>query len=832
MSLATDLRYALRGLSRRPLWAATAVATLALGVGANATIFNLVDRLLLAAPPQVQDPGRVVRLSLDLPDGQGGRFQMSTTSFPVFTDLVRGTRSFSSLAAVSAADMVLGSGVDARALNGARVSGEYFRLLGPAPALGRFFAAAEDQAPSGQRVAVVSYALWRRSFGASPAAIRQNIVLDGSTYSVIGVAPPDFTGDDVQPVDVWVPLTAALGPGDWREERHMRLVDIVGRVRDGVSIQAAASEASAALRRGMEGSFEADSTARVALSSVMPGLGGDRNGVQGKVAIWVAAMSVLVFLIAIVNVTNLLLFRAAGRKREGAVRLAIGASPGQLTRAPLVESAVLAALGGAAALFVAAWGSEAIRTALLPTLAPSDSLVSWRLAGLTLAAALIAGGLIGLVPAYRASRVSVLDGLKLGGGVTGRGGSVAPVALLVAQGTICKVLLVAASLFVVSLHRVRTQDFGFASGGLLYAELKFDGSLSGREQDDLYRQSAEQVARAPGVEVVSVAQAVPFLGHNVPPIAVPDRPEFPDESQQAPFLTAATPTYFRAMGMRVLQGRNFTEQDRDGSPLVVIINQAMAEGLWPGVSPLGRCVQTGFMPGEMPTGIHASPGLPCREVIGVVNNARPRSIREEAGQARMMYYEPISQISRPAFAANGPQIWGLLVRVARGDGMARGVQQAIQSFSPRISLAQVTPLSDILERQMRPWLLGATMFSIFGLLALGLAAIGLYGVRAYAVQERTREIGIRLALGALVPDVVRMILGEGLRVTGAAVVLGGAISLVLARYLDPLLFNTPANDLRIYSLVAVALLLVAIAASAVPAWRAARVDPNVALREE
>jgi putative ABC transport system permease protein len=833
MALHPDLRLAFRSLRHRPAWAATAVATLALGIGANATILDLIDRLMLAPPPHIEDPARVVRVGIDADDGAGGRFVMTTTSFPVFTDLRHSARSFAALAAASKQDMVLGSGAEARSVHAARVTGGYFRLLGAVPRLGRFLDDADDEAPTGQAVAVLSYALWRRDFGASPAALSRAIELDGTRYRVIGVAPPDFTGDDVEPVDVWVPISAALGAGDWRDQRQLRVVEIVGRLRSGVSLAAAREETSLVLRRGRENAESDDSTVRSVLTSITPGTsGGSNSPLQGKVALWVAAMSMLVLVIAIVNVTNLLLLRAASRHREVSVRLALGATPARLARAALMESMVLAALGGTAALFVAAWGGEALRATLLPALARSDTTISSRLLAITLGVTLGAGFLTGLVPAVRAARAVALEGLKQGGGMARRANAAAPAALLVAQSGLSMVLLVAASLFVLSLHRARTQDFGFRSAGVLYARLRFSGSPTGREQDALYRAAAERVSQLPGVQVASVAQAVPFLGHNVPPIAVPDRPGFPDETQQAPFLTAATPTYFQVMGMRLLEGRNFTDQDREGSALVVIINQAMAEGLWPGASPLGRCIQSGFVPGEMPTGIHGSPALPCRRVVGVVNNARPRSIREEAGQARMMYYVPFGQLSRPVFAAAGPSIWGLLIRTTPRTGMTGPVRHALQSFTSGINLAEVTPLSAILERQVRPWLLGATMFSIFGLLALGLAAIGLYGVRAYSVAQRTREIGIRVALGAVVPDVVRMILAEGVRVVLVAILMGGLAMLALSRYLGPLLFQTAATDLRVYGLVASALVLVTLAASVVPAWRAARVDPNVALREE
>jgi predicted permease len=531
-----------------------------------------------------------------------------------------------------------------------------------------------------------------------------------------------------------------------------------------------------------------------------------------------------------VNVTNLMLLRGAGRRREMAVRQALGASARDLARAHLVESFVLAALGGIAAVFVAAWATEAIRATLLPTLAAPDALLSTRLIGITLAVTLAAGVGSSIVPAWRAARASAIPDLKQG--AAGRGTGAVPNALLVAQGSLCMMLLVAAALFVQSLHRVRTQDFGFTSAGVLLAELRFAGSMNGADQDAVYRRAEEQLQRLPGVSVATVIQAAPFLGHNVPPIAVPDREDFPDLTQQAPFLTATTPTYFAALGMQLRHGRNFTAADRDGTPLVIIINQAMADGLWPNQDPLGKCIKAGFVPGEMPTGIHGSPLLPCRTVVGVVNNARPRSIREEAGQARMQYYIPFGQVPRPHFIGDHPSIWGLLIRTADAAGMAQPVQRALQSRLSNVQLADVRPLQDVLDRQMRPWLLGATMFSIFGALALGLAAVGLYGVRGYAVAQRTREIGIRMALGARLPTVVRMVLWEGVRVTAIGVAIGAAVALAASRLIDPLLFNASASDPRVHVVIGLALVIVAILASAVPAWRAARVDPNVALRAE
>ena len=817
----SDLRHALRAVARRPGWAGASALTLALGVGANAAMFAVVDRLLVRGPAGLEAPDRLVRFGQSFDDGAGGRFTMSTTSYPVFRDVA----SVAGLRAAAGAEgrPVLGSGGGAREVRAARVSPEYFALLGATPSRGRFIGEGDDDEP----VAVVSYA-----FGhAERTAIGDALLLDGVSYRVVGVASPDFTGDDLAPVDVWLPIAAAMAQTGtaWREQRGMRLVRIVARLEPGAERAVVAEQATAQLRQGDE------ATTTVELAPLTKGWRGLFSGTtQERIAGWVAGMSVVVLLIAVVNVANLALFRAAGRRRETAVRIALGAGRAEIVRQGVAENLVVAAIGGVAALFLAAWASEAVRAVLLPGLAASDRLLSPRLVAITMTITLVAGLLAGLAPARRAGRPDLVDDLRTGTGSAGER-TIAPAILVSAQAALCMVLLTAAVLFVVSLQRVRGQDFGFEAGDVLVAEMHFPEGAPGDVTDPLYRQAAERLRTVPGVVAATVAQVIPFSSHNVPPIAVPGRPDFPDERQQAPFLNAATPDFFSVLGMRLLQGRNFTPSDRAGSELVLIINQAMAEGLWPGESPLGRCVRVGFEPGGgPPMGIHASPAVACRTVVGVVNNARPRSIREEPGQARMQYYVPFGQIPDPPFIQNPRpgQIWALLVKTRDASSVAEPVQQLLQSFSPGLPYADVHPLQDLLDRQMRPWKLGASMFTAFGLLALGLAAVGLYGVRAYAVARRTREIGVRIALGARPKRVVGLILREGLLVSGTGMVLGLVAILFLGPTIEPLLFETSARDPSVIALVAVVLLTVAALASAIPAWRAARVDPNVALRSE
>ena len=527
-----------------------------------------------------------------------------------------------------------------------------------------------------------------------------------------------------------------------------------------------------------------------------------------------------------------MLLRGVQRRREVAVRLALGAARRRIVAALAMESLVLATLGGALALAVAGWGSEAVRILLMPGIAPSERLVSPRIFLVTAFGVLISTLITGLVPALRASRPSLIGDLsEAGGGAVGRRKSPLLGAMLLVQSALSVILLVGAGLFVASLHRVRTQDFGFSAENVLYATLEFAGSVPAPTQDALYRQAETEVRRLPGVELATIVQSVPFGPHNVPPIAVPGRPDFPDPTKQLPFLNAASPDYFRLMRMRLLRGRGFTEADRAGAPLVVVINQSMARGLWGEENALDKCIRVGVVPGLDPTP-QASPMLPCRRVIGVVNDARRRSVRDELGQARMQYYIPFGQLPDGAAPFPVSDASGLLVRTGGLPETSAAVRRAMQSFAPNLPLAEVRPLREMIERNMRPWILGAAMFSVFGALALLLAAIGLYGVRAYSVSQRTRELGVRIALGARGLDLVGLIVAEGVRITGLGVALGVLAALAAGRFVEPLLFETSAREPLILAGVAVTLLVVAVLASALPAWRAARIEPSVALRAD
>jgi predicted permease len=833
MELTREIRLGFRALSRESGSAIAAILTLALGIGANVAMVSLASRLLVDPPPHLTDPKRIVRLELAFTDRSGERFTMSTTSYPVFHHLRAETRSFAALAAVATGTMVWGRAGDAQPVAALEVSGRYFGLLGGEPLIGRWFGDPEDEAPTGRPVVVLGHAFWRRAFGADPAIIGRRIVLDDVGYEVIGVAPPDFTGATAEPNDVWVPLSAAFASDQgWRDTPGRNLIALLGRLRPETSPSAAAAEGSRILGHNQDLFGGMDATASLEVNSLVPGLG-DRSTI-GRIALWLALVSAIAFAIAVANVANLMLVRAYRRRRELAVRAALGAGRVQLVRQLAIESLLLTAGAGLVALIVAVLASEAIRTVLVPSLAAPEGLVPRRLGWLTVLAAVAGGLLVGVMPAVRATRISVVDDLKAGGGGASRRRAPLLSAMLVVQSGLTVVLLVGAGLFLQSLHRVRAQDLGFDRRNVYLATMRFPGAVAGATADARYREAEQAVGRIPGVVLASVAQAVPFGNHHVPPIAVPGREDFPDPRQQLPFLNAATPAYFAILGLRLEEGRGFTEQDRRGSALVVVINRSMARGIWPGESPLGRCLKLGFAPGEEPHGVTASASLPCRTVVGVVNDARPRSIREETGQARMQYYVPFEQSPGPpdVVQPRPAEISSLLVRTNGDAQLPATVRRVMQSFAPDLPLTEVSPLQDLLDRQIRPWTLGAAVFTGLGLLAAGLAAIGLYAVRSYLVAQRTRELGVRQALGAGRREIAWLVLRDGLRVMGAGLGIGAAIALATTRFVAPLLFETSPRDPATLLGVAVMLGLVTLAASAIPAWRAASTRPTDALRAE
>jgi len=822
-----DVQFALRSFRREPSVAAGIVATFALAIGANAAMVGLVTSLMFSALPGVVDPDVVARLRIDVTTADGDRYAMATTSYPVFRAAESRHEAFSAVAASRPLRLTIGDGAETTEGDIIAASGDYFRLLGVHPAIGRLFGMGDDVLPSGSAVAVLSHPYWQRRFGGSAGALGSHILVDGIDYTIVGVAPRDFTGDALSPVDLFVPLTVSQrkGGANWMNDRGVHFISVMARVRDRAALPRALGTITAQLR--------ADAGDEQVLAAQLVPLGVD-VGVsprQLEIARWLAGVSGIVLLVAFANVATLLLLRAARRRREIAVRVALGAGRARLARQLLIEGWLLSSLGAVAALLVTRWVSELVRVTLLSNVAAPEQFIGPGVLAPTLVGAIAAGIVAGLAPLAQTRRPDIAAELHSGRGASGTFG--VQRALIAVQVALCTMLLVAAGLFVRSLQRVEAQDLGYRTAGLLVATLDFRDALPSEERDRLYIDAARRLTTVPGVRAATVVQAMPFGNFAVPPISVPGRAEPPSVGGQMPFMYAATPSYLALMGVRLRAGRLFTAADRRGTPYVVLVNETMARALWPAQSAIGKCIRIGFDLSVAEPSPLAPATLPCREIVGVVGDSRVRSMQAIGNEARLMqYYVPFGQQPDPPFHG-AVEVQGLLIG-ATGDParLTNVVQRFLQGSTARPVYARVQLYEDLLDPQIRPWRMGATLFSSLGVLALLIAAVGLFAVVSYLVAQRQREIGIRLALGGTRVHIVGFVIGGALR----TVVVGAAAGLVAAFALGPLirtlLFETTMHDVGVLISVGVVLILVAIAASVVPAWRASRVSPGVTLQAE
>ena len=828
-SLRQNVTYAVRTLRRERALALAIIATFALAVGANAAMFGLVGRLLLGAPPGVRDPERVARLGLVFTMNDGEQFVASTTSYPAFRTVSGLRDAFSAVAAVRTDTVTVGRGAELAEVAAIAASGDYFTVLGTRPHRGRFFGPADDEFPLGDAVVVLSHRFWQRRFAGDVTVLGSSIDLDGQPFTIIGVAPPDFTGDRVAPVDVFIPLTVALQdePSALSDAR-INLVTIIARLQDGTTFETAQQAATTPLREMFVASSRERSLSAATLVPLLPARAA-RETPQARTMLWLTGVAIVVLLIATANVATLLLLQGLRRRREIAVRVALGAGLVRLAGQLLAESLLLAVLGSALGLTVARWLSELIRATLLPGLAPSERIIDPSVLVTTLAVACGSGLLAGCVPLIQAGRRDVVAGLKAGGDRASASRSPMRAVLVGLQVALCMILLVGAGLFLRSLQRVQAQDLGFSTARLLFVTLDFRGSLAGPDRDAQHREAARRLTTLMGVTGATVVQATPFGNFHVPPISVPGRAEPPMVGRQLPYMYGATPEYLRMMDVQLRDGRLITERDARTAPLVVLVNETMAQRVWPGERAIGKCIRVGHDP-HRPPGPLASPTLPCREVVGVVRDSRARSIRPDGNEAAFMqFYVPFEQL--PAFPfADVPFVNGLVVETSGDpDAMIAPVQRLIQRTAGTPVYARVRPYQDLLDPQLRPWRLGATLFTAFAALALGIASVGLFGVVSYLVTQRTREIGVRLALGGSRGHVGRGVVLNGLRLVAGGIAVGLAIAFVAAPIAQSMLFQTSTRDPMIAVAAALSLVVVAIVAAVVPAWRATRVSPLVAL---
>ena len=834
VSLVTDIRYAFRTFRREPTFVAGIALTFGLVIATNAAMFGLVRRLMLAPPPGVQDAERVVRVATTLTADDGSVFTMETTSYPAFRDLATLDRAFAAVAAVSADSVTIGEGADLAEVPAVKVSGRYFAVLGVRAAAGRLFGPADDALPNGNDVVVLSHAFWQRRFAGEASAIGQQLVVDGQRLTIVGVTPRGFNGTDFTPADLFVPLTTSMRnrAAGWWNDPHIRMVSIVAHVRNGVAMREAESLALQTLREPLSAGGM-DRLTAVPLESVMPGRAA-RTTPQARIALWLTGVSVVVLLIATANVGTLLLLRAAKRRREAAVRLSLGASLMYLARQSVVESLLLSLAGCVLGLVLARWIGDIVRVTLLPSVAVATGLLEPTVLIASVAVAGAAGLLASLGPIAQLGRRNLSLELRAGGGHGASGRVAYQHALVAVQVAMSMILLVGAGLFVRSLERVQSQDLGFSTARLLHVNLDFRGPTPGPEHDRVLADAARRIANVPGVTGVTVVQGMPFSSHNIPPIHVPGYAMPSPAAQQLPIMYAATPAYLDMMGVKLREGRLFTRGDTAGTPLVVLVNETMARTMWPGRSAIGGCVQAGH--GSDPTlgdPMAAVALLPCRTVVGVVRDSRARSLRTEGNEARLMqYYVPLGQSPSAPFP-NVREYHGILVRTAgEPERWVAPIRRLIQGTSSRPVYARVSPYQTLIDPQLRSWRLGATLFSAFGLLALAIAAVGLFAVVSYLVTQRTREIGVRLALGGSARGIAGLVVRDAIRMTAVGGLIGIGIAVLAAPLVQSMLFETSTREPMVLIAAVVVLSVVTVSAAAIPAWRAGRVSPMVVMRAD
>jgi len=815
----------LRNLLKAPGFTIAVVTTLALGIGANSAMFSVVDRLLFRAPPMMKSPELTHRVYL-VRDFRGKPFFGDGVQFARYLDLTNWTTSFARTAEVSSRKLPIGVGTDAAEMQVGVVSASFFGFFDAPPVLGRYFTPDEDKPPAGTPVAVLSYGLWQTRYGGAADVLGKPVQIGATIHTIIGVAPRGFVGIWAdQPPAAFIPISvnaAEIGGSlrlhgeTWWTSYHWTFARMLVQRKPGVTLERANADLTAAYLKSWAAdkatspNLEPESVAKPhAIAASILAERGPNESSEAKVATWVAGVAVIVWLIACANVANLLLARAIKRRREIAVRLALGVSRARLARQLLGESLLLGGLGGLAGVLVAQWGGALLRAEFMPKGAEAAVMTDSRTLVFAAVAALAAGLLTGLAPILQSRRADLTLDLKAGAreGVVHR--SRLRSGLLVFQGALSVLLLVGAGLFVRSLHNVSTMRLGYDADRVMVVDLRMRGvQLDSAHEVTLRHQLIEEAHRIPGIQYAALGVTMPFwmtwsTGLFVAGIdSVEKLGEFD--------LNAVSPDYFAAMGTRILRGRGITDADVEGAPRAIVVSEAMAKTLWPGKEALGQCIKVD------------ADTLPCSYVVGIAENIKSQSLSDDPG---LFYY-----LSHAQYAT---QQGGLFLRTPAGGAVtAESVRRKLQALMPGASYVTVTPLSDVIGGETASWRLGATMFTLFGVLALVLAAIGLYSVIAYNVAQRTHELGVRVALGAQMRDLVRMVLRDGMRVVVIGIVIGAGIAIGVSRWVKPLLFQQSALDPVVYVGVAATLLSVAALACWIPARRAGTVDPMTALSAE
>lgn len=831
-SMWRDLRYGIRMLWKNPGFTTVAVISLAVGIGANTAIFSLVDKLLVRSLP-VRQAEQLVLLSAE---SVNPRFLNTIFSWPDFVDYREQNQVLSGLTALNQIEGKLGMGAEAEKVRIEMVSGNYFDVLGVRVAQGRAFSAEEDKTPGAHPVAVLSYGLWRRRFGADASLIGKTVVLNDDHYTVIGIAPKGFTGLKLEfPTEVWVPLMMRpqLMPGTVSlQERRMAWLTLIGRLKPGVTWSQAEAHLDLLARQIREAYTRPSDRhlpfyeRRILLEPCGKGISFLRKKLNDTLRLLLAVVGLLLF-IACANVSTLLLARSTARRKEIAVRLALGASRARLIQQLLTESLLLALVGASAGLLCAPYLHELL-LAFQPNINLSPTVLSRsldaRVLGFALLVSILSGVIFGLVPALQSSRSDLAPALKGADHLLRQHERRwnARHLLVIAQVALALVVLIGAGLFIRSLSKLLSIDPGFRTENVfvIAVELPRERYAGGRSEEffrrvdeknnAFFNQLAERLKALPGVEAVSTAGITPLSGSvGVHSVFIEGYQPRTGETIAIDFNKVG-PGYHELMGIPIVRGRGFTERDRAGAPGVVIINEAMARLYFPDRNPLGKRMRLGT-------------GEPWLEIIGVIRDFRIRQLTET----------PIPHFDLPSLQNPYGTFVRVLIRTSSEPANPlAAARREVRVLDPGALVVSTGTLAEELRNSIAPARIAAALTSLFGLMGLLLAVIGLYGVMAYSVNRRTHEIGIRMALGAQRNDVLKLVVRQGMILVLIGVAIGLAAAFALTRVMSSLLYGVSTTDPVTFVSMALLFAAVALLASYIPARRAAKMDPMVALRYE
>ncbi len=809
-----NLRYAIRMLFKQPGFTAIAVLTLALGIGANTAIFTVVNAVLLRPLP-FKNPDQLVTLSMI--DTRGASDALDSVSYPNFVDWRAQNRVLSHLAVFTSNGLTLTDGREAVHLQALAVSSDLFPMLGVHPQLGRAFLPKEDE--PGAHVVLLSHALWQRHFGSDPRIIEKNIILDGTPYQVVGVMPPDFQFPiERTPAEAWTSMAgfrqAQNGGPAMTEQRGNDFLFAVGRIRPGVRLEQAQANLDSIASALSKQYPDSNTYAGVKLVRFLASMVGPVR----PALLMLLGTAGCVLLVACVNVANLLVARSVARQKEISIRSALGAQRGDIIRQLLVESALLGSLGGLIGLLIAIWGVDSLAY-LLPANLPRASQISpdARVLFVTAVVSLLVGCLAGIMPAWRASHPNLVTSLNesgRGSSASGRGLRIRGF-LVIVEIVLALVLLSGAGLLTQSFLRLREVKPGFDASGIMTVRLALPDAGYGKPEQaaSFYNKLMTRISTLPGVVSAAAGWWLPLSGSEIAlDIDIQEHP-LPEAQRPVSQVNSITPDYFKTLRIPLLKGRTFNERDDIKSPLVVVINETFARQLFPGQDPIGKRIT--------PSGTVENGKPPVREIVGVVGDAKALSLM---AKAKPQLYFPHQQFAVPGMS--------LLVRTSNDPhAIVTGVREAVAELDKNVPIYRPHTLEEYVGLSVAQPRLNALLVGLFSAVALLLAAAGIFGVMSYSVTQRTQEIGIRLALGAQRGDVLRLIVGQGMRLVVYGVCAGILITFGLNHLLKGLLYGINAGDLSTLFLVSTLLASVALLACWLPARRASGIDPIVALRE-